>query len=397
MYKLLVIGLVAAGMVCTADAQAAADFDWTKSSGGTAGRQLCAGILKTCDSMEACTKTAIGPCTGDSAERYLQSTFVGMGYVDAANYLGADGKSRSDYAKQLLPTGVGYRDAAVVTDGNKKYAYSMAGNIFGDANVAGGYLGLASYLNTGDVDITTQTNDFYVADANNTARVDRSGTGGSAFGAPLGPYTACISDVSSAGCGAARTFKPNEYKFSIFGHIQGSNYSTTVVAGQNGYPQGMSHMGVRMKLEAVGFSGSTLKINDRDYSADRVSDDVTSFAFMHPGGWLNFTFPTKYNLGSTDGAKTDGTMMSMSETKTVKIKIHSVERGSMMIDYLFESPSLSSGKYLVYDPTVTTTPGPTPTNEGTTSPSPVSGAAQRSASPLAGLILAILALARVMQ
>eukprot|EP00284_Hemiselmis_tepida_P014781 CAMPEP_0174918228 /NCGR_PEP_ID=MMETSP1355-20121228/2953_1 /TAXON_ID=464990 /ORGANISM="Hemiselmis tepida, Strain CCMP443" /LENGTH=425 /DNA_ID=CAMNT_0016163393 /DNA_START=77 /DNA_END=1354 /DNA_ORIENTATION=+ len=414
----LITGLVVAiGCVPIADGQAT-DFTWVKSSTVTStdgkNKTLCAGVAKTCDSMSTCTITAIGPCVGDATAPsvYLKSSFVGMGFVNEANYLscGSTPKTCTVAAnvKQLNPTGVGYRDAAVVRD--PSYAWAMTGNVFGDLDVAGGYLGLASYLNTGQTDITQNYNDFNIAKAGSTARVDRSGTGGSAWGAPVGPYRVCISDVtppatnatSYGTCGAARTFKPSEYKFSIFGYFSGTSYGTQVVAGQNGFPTGMSHMGVRMKIEAVGFSATGLQVNGRDYDPAKVSEDVTSFSITAGNGAkVTYTFPTKYNLGTTDGALTDQTMLNVFETKTIKIKIHSVGDGSMMIDYLFESASLAAGKYVVYDPTITMDPlaPPPPT---TTTPPPNNGTLGENSgatckpSSVAGLFLVTFALIHAM-
>lgn len=337
--------------VVASDADA---WTWTRTKSG----KLCAGARKTCDSMLSCTSMAIGPCAvGDSAQRFLKSSFVGMGFVDESHYLTCEGTACKAYAKLIDPTGIGYRDADIVEVGGGKYAYGMAGNVFGDLENAGGYLGLAHYLNVGDVDIITNKNKVYSATVNSTARTDRSSSGGSAFGAPDGPFTACISEVGSDGtCGAARTFKPDEYKFSIFGHMSGSKYDDLVVAGQNGFPVSMTDMAVRMKLETVGFKGSDLQVNGRAYDADKVTEDITSFAFQTAKGGVNFTFPTRYNIGSTAGAKTDGTMMAVSETKTVKIKIHSVDSKSILIDYLFDVSSLVKGTYLIYDPTVEAMP-----------------------------------------
>merc|ERR1712028_199473 len=63
-------------------------------------------------------------------------------------------------------------------------------------------------------------------------------------GAPDGPYGVCISDIGTdLKCGAARTFKPDEYKFSIYGAVMGSKYDTEVVAGTGKtgeFPAGMA-------------------------------------------------------------------------------------------------------------------------------------------------------------
>merc|ERR1711871_976290 len=77
---------------------------------------------------------------------------------------------------------------------------------------------------------------------------------------------------------------------------------------------------------------------------------------VHTSGTLKIDFPTKYNVGATDGADPTGEkMMTMLATKTVKIKVHSASLTdqSIMIDYLFETASLGQGRYFIYDPTIT--------------------------------------------
>ena len=117
----------------------------------------------------------------------------------------------------------------------------MSGNIYDDK----AYAGVASYLVTGAGDITSKTNNFYVAtDATNTARVDRSTTStsesDSGIGAPVGPFKVCIGkydDSAADKCGAARVYEAGEYKFSIFGHI----FDTVDFTGYD-------HVGFRMKV-----------------------------------------------------------------------------------------------------------------------------------------------------
>ena len=60
--------------------------------------------------------------------------------------------------------------------------------------------------------------------------------------------------------------------------------------------------------------------------------------------------------------------MTVTAGKTVKIKVHSVSKTDVLIDYLFETASLGTGKYFVYDPTITESKVVTPT----TSPAPAS-------------------------
>ena len=128
--------------------------------------------------------------------------------------------------KVVMASGLGYVDheeKVLDADTNQKYAYVMTGSAFGDQTTAGAYAGVASYLNTGAVDITTNSNSVYAAvDPANAARKTR---GSSTKGAPAGPYKVCITDAAGGKCSEAeRIFKPSEYKFSIFGVLQGSEY-----------------------------------------------------------------------------------------------------------------------------------------------------------------------------
>jgi hypothetical protein len=281
----------------------------------------------------------------------------------------------------------------------------MAGNIFGGK----GYAGVASYLATGAGDIRTQTNAFYVATGAGDTRVNRSNSESeSNIGAPVGPYTACISKYDNAAadkCGTPRTFKTGEYKFSIFGHLFGNVDFT-----------GRDHLGFRMKvrrllfffssslfpilattltaeasssflpvssvcallvhfpqLSTVGFKVEEVKVNEATWSAAKQNDDVDTMELVHDTGTLKFVFPNDYNVGFVAGATTDGVMMNVTAGKTVKIKVHSVSAADqfLLIDYLFETESLGDGIYFVYDPTIkeSKTGGGTPVG---TTPAPAS-------------------------
>lgn len=319
-------------------------WGWVKSG------QICGGVYTDCDNQASCTATAVGPCSGDAATEYLKSEFVGMAFVKSADYI-----ANTNSYKQITSTGLGYRDlnakeTIAGTDG--KYAYTMTGNYFGENN-AGGYIGIASYLNTGASDIKVSTNNVYVATNKDEARVTRN-TGDNTLGAPQGPYTVCITD--QANCGGTRTFKSGEFKFSVFGRTSGNDYATQVVAGQNGFPAGMDHIGIRMKLTAVGFKVEGLKVNGADYAEANVNKDVTKMAIAHGNGELALDFPLKYNYGSTAGALTDGTKLPVAGTKNVKIRVHGADKaaGTVFIDYLFDSADLAAkDKYFMYDPTIT--------------------------------------------
>ena len=320
-------------------------WGWVKSG------QTCAGVYTDCDNKASCTATAVGPCSGNAATNYLKSEFVGMAFVKSADYI-----SNTNSYKQIDPSGIGYRDLNVeeTIGSDGKYAYTMSGNYFGENN-AGGYIGIASYLNTGASDIETLTNNVYLATSKTEARVTRN-TGDNTLGAPQGPFTVCITD--QANCGGTRTFKSGEYKFSVFGKTIGNDYATQIVAGQNGFPAAMDHIGVRMKLAAVGFKVKGLKVNGADYAETNVNQDVTKMEIAHGRGKLVLDFPLKYNYGSTVGASTNGTKLPVAGTKNVKIRVHGADAaaGTVLIDYLFESADLADkDKYFMYDPSITGT------------------------------------------
>ena len=195
---------------------AQAAYSWT------AGTKMCAGIISPCDSAQTCSATAIGPCPGDATKEptaYLESIFQGFAYINSKQYLDPTTGKMSTTAGQykiIDASGPGFRDYAVDqagTETNSKYAYSMVGNVFGDMAKAGGYGGVVSYLNTGNVDIKT---DSVSVTSANTGDVQKdksseSGTGSkSTKGAPRGPFKVCISEIKDGVCGDKRTFKVDE-------------------------------------------------------------------------------------------------------------------------------------------------------------------------------------------
>lgn len=227
----------------------------------------------------------------------------------------------------------------------------MTGNTFGDNHA---YAGIASYLNIGTKEITTNTNDFFsVAIPTDTARKDRSSDSeprsDSAIGAPHGPFKACISQYDASAtdkCGAARTFQPGAYKFSIFGH-----FMKTVEYGDH------DHLGFRMRVTPVGFKAENLMVNGAAYDKAKINDDVTSISITHAKGGLSIDFPKDYNVGPTAGADPTGEkVMTLTAGKKVGIKVHLDGSGGIFIDYLFEKEGLNKGQYMVYDPTVKEVP-----------------------------------------
>ena len=205
------------------------------------------------------------------------------------------------------------------------------------------------------------------------------------MGAPDGPYEVCISDIDATtkACGAARVFKPDEYKFSIFGAIFGTDFDTEVVAGKNEFPATMNAMGVRMNMKATGFKVTDLKINGKTWEKGSVATDVTSMTIMHADGGVSVKFPTKYNIGTTAD-------LANLKTATIKIRVSNVDATAQTfdMDYLFDTDDIKFGQYFIYDPAVTDLPA-------AAAPAPSSGASS-SVTLAAATISAVAAVAALL-
>lgn len=354
-------------------------WSWVTASG----KNICAGINTNCgdwtvnppNKLSSCTTLGVGPCEGTatSPASYLKMAFSGIRTVASG---GGDGfwnptTTNPSGAKNLFPfDGPSYRDyKADVPSGDTKYTYTMVGNTFSNASRAMGYVGIASYLLTGDKDLVTNSNNFYVYKGNGpTARVDRSnfgvGLSESTIGAPDGPYKVCISkfdDTATDKCGADRTFKSGDYKFSVFGHFYGNPDFTDV-----------DQFVVRMKLSTAGTDSNFARLRNLKVNGKRIIktgqaqvhtyDDVQSIELDHSSGTLKIDFPTDYNVGSTVGADATGEkMMNLIAGKNVKIRVDFLQKhqqGEVDVDYiyldfLFETSSLGQDTYFVYDPIIT--------------------------------------------
>lgn len=383
-------------LLLTAIPATQAAWHWSK------GTNVCAGIQIPCTDATSCSTVAVGPCEGaaKAPTAYLQSNVVGLAFVDVDNYLdAATGKTAADAGtyKVVDPDGKGFRDYKEgVVVGDSKMAYIMGGTYLGGATT-GGYAGMTSILNTGTKDITTNKAKVFLAKTPAAAQVDRSaGTGASVSkeGAPDGPYEVCISeiDATTKACGAARTFKPDEYKFSIFGAIFGSDFDTTVVAGQNGFPAKMNAMGVRMKMKATGFKVTDLKINGKTWEKGSVATDVTSMTIMHADGGLSVAFPQKYNIGTTAD-------LAGIKTATIKIRVSNLDTTAQTfdMDYLFDTDDIKFGQYFIYDPAVTDLPKGTAPAVLAPGPAPsATNSAGTSATIAAATISAVAAVAALL-
>jgi len=339
---------------------------------------LCAGIQIPCTDGPSCTRVALGPCKGSETkqpESFLTTEMIASGALDLDKYLSCNSNTDGtcEHAELTVFTGPGFRDGrgGLTTDDGGEYGYTMTGNVYGNTAVEGGYLGTASYLNTGSTTIKSNSNLFFGA-ATGQARVDRSsGTvspiSNSAVGAPNGPYRICISDVSNGACnGPQREFPPSAYKFSLFGNYVGpGDFSQYTNAGMN-------HFGFRAKIMARGFDVSNLKVNGRPYSEEKVNDDVNSIELDHPEyGGLHYEFPKKYNLGNGANAVPDGeTMAAVIETKDMNIRVSGKGKENgvdyFYIDYIFQIEGIQNLRYFVYDPDVTFAEAGESSSTGTT-------------------------------
>jgi hypothetical protein len=341
-----------------ANAASHSAYTWTK------GTKICAGIKIPCTDKATCSATAVGPCP-DGAKAptaFLESKFEGMAFVNSKEYLDpATGAAKAADSKTyniIEATGPGFRDykGSIEADGGK-FGFTMVGNVFGDTTKTGGYAGLVSYLNTGTTTLETNSAEVFGA-ATGDVQTDRSGGSDwsdSDKGAPHGPYKVCITEIGAdKTCGAKRSFKPDEYKFSIYGSVSGPEYDATVVAGKNGFPAGMDKLGIRMQLKATGFEVKDLKVNGKSWDKSMVNDDVKSMFIMHDSGGLNLEFPKKYNTGSSKGAEV-GKALTNTGTHDMAIRISTVDAATqtISIDYLFDTSKLTSGTWFIYDPDVT--------------------------------------------
>jgi len=177
-----------------------------------------AGISTECNSLETCTEVAIGPCKDATAgpEYYINQYSHSLAFLSDADAYLTDSTKVVQAEKWSGLNVKGYRDVnGDKTEGTAKYAYIMTGAWYGSA-VSGGYVGSGSYLMKSGT-ISTNKNTFYVSTTAGETAVTRDD---STFGAPIGPYQGCISPLTDGACGAARTFKTGDYKFSIYGFVR---------------------------------------------------------------------------------------------------------------------------------------------------------------------------------
>lgn len=340
--------LAAAALVATANG---AVTSWNSANG------MCGGIDEACTNIGTCSTTGVGPCpAGEKAPKWhITSEFVGLAFT-APGYL-ADPTNKM---KQIKPAteaqqGTGSKNGFRQLELNKegaggKYTYTMAGGIFGGDNTAWGYAGIASYFNSGTTDIVTDSNEIYgFGKYNPTTRTAE------------GPFKVCITKLKADGkCGDKVTFKPGDYKFSIFGTLRGADWVAKTKSGENGFPAAQDHFGVRMQVASKGITFDKVTLNGNVDLADIGETDVTELTLTQTNGTvLTYKFPKNFNYGEyatlVEDSKTPGKMTT--GTASSEVKIH-VSKGanaqSLYIDYLFPRTAIgkTAEKYFVYDPTI---------------------------------------------
>jgi len=280
--------LLALAALPAAHADGHLSFGWVKTG------DVCAGIKTTCAGVE-CTGVVIGKCPNGATfptEGWIYSEFVGVGLVNANTYLtGASPSAPPSGSASSTPPVKGFRDNDLKTDpvSGNGYAYVMSGAVFGDMDTSGAYVGIASYLNTGTGALSSNENMFYVAGGS----LDQAHTsrGVSNIGAPRGPYRVCVSDIdpSTGACGAARTYQPGDYKFSVFGYTSGSSFDL----GESAV-DGATHVVVRMKL-TVPVAPHSMTFNDGAIDSLRSLGNTDymdvknfKFTFAAPGSGANY-------------------------------------------------------------------------------------------------------------
>jgi hypothetical protein len=328
------------------------------------GYDICAGIDADPQTWKAYNAVAMGPCTSDveGPPVYMEQDLHDLIFVS----------SKDDYLTNETniievdpyPNHLPYRDfSGAVEKYGGKYAFIQAGGFYGDyPEESGGYVGYANYLVT-DGTLSTNVNDFYLAagkDDNHTLRGD------SEYGAPLGPYSVCISPLKNGACGDAISMTEGHFKFSMFGYTTGTAYQ---------FPQinnaAAGYFGMRMEIVLKNMDGTTPSgvkeslsfNNDPKLTLDNIGHtNVKSFRFsMGKLGMIDYTFPTTYNIGTTP----DGDSMTVptpTSTKTVEIHVSAVKgnNNAVYVDYLFEGSDFAVvDKYFVYDPTITAVTGET--------------------------------------
>jgi len=154
-------------------------------------------------------------------------------------------------------------------------------------------------------------------------------------------YDVCISPLANSACGAAQTYNPGAFKFSLFGGTHGNNFAI---------PAGVTHLGIRTKLTLKGTTANVL-LNADVALASIGTTDVTKLKLVETAGdrrTLQIDFPTKYNVGTSPNYGVPAA------SKDVKIKVSANGADAINIDYLFDVADLSTkDKWFIYDPPVT--------------------------------------------
>jgi len=311
---------------------------------------LCAGYDNAANDF----KIYYGPCESAATIATTETTpYFTAETQDMALIKDDDSSYLTDASKvDVIDPHAGSSTAqADLTDptGGGKFAYVLGlAEASADGLDATGLFGTAFYLVT-EGTVTSDTNAF-------PTQVNGQGD-----------YAeVCISEISNGVCGAARSWSQGDLKYTLFGHLTGTQTAEALA--------NYKYLGVRQHVTLQRFDEETVTayFNDGVDLTDMGGTDVKSFTLTFDGTHkVTHVFPNKYNVGNSadceaavEGLAACPTTADNSFTRDVKIKVSadgSAAGNGVFFDYLFAlEPSteggsdglIGNGKYFVYDPDV---------------------------------------------
>jgi hypothetical protein len=224
-------------------------------------------------SAPLCCCVTQGPCeSADTLATDAETTpYFTAETQDMALIKDGDSAYLTDDSKveQIDATGT-FSDAQTDRDGGdgSTYAYVIGQATAGDSTASGTF-GTAFYL-VQSGSITSAYNTF-------PAAADGSGE-----------VNVCISEITNGVCGAERTWNAGDLKYTLYGHIEGTDIGATVAD--------YDYLGVRQHVTLQRFDPDTVSatFNDGIALEDMGGTDVTGFTLTFAGGkTASHTFPSK--------------------------------------------------------------------------------------------------------
>jgi len=272
--------------------------------------------------------------------------------VDEQTYLSCPDPRNCSSIHMVTATGLGYRDVETTNTDmiGGTYAYMMSGNLFGSGDA---FVGMVSYINTGDRPVALPTNRIYSASPKNSEPVVRVGRNH----APEGPVDVCVGDVVDGVCVESPGLEGG-MKFSIYAKVFSDTFGSQM-RGTSGLGN-LTHVAVRTRLSLVHGDDSPRRVEaseitfnggmfDLDTLGNVAVEDMSVIIGEH---WynqhvMNVVFPQTYNYGNFS----DESTQRVEGRGVVMIKASADPNGGIFIDYIFDR-AFWSGEYLIYDPII---------------------------------------------